>query len=97
MYSKPAQATSSQCANLHCGNILNGPPIKLLIKLAFLDRSSVLKGLRRLDSFTMDGSTEFPQYTDVITNSKLAKYIILVPMRILRLEYFALNNGVFSL
>ena len=45
MYSKPAQATSGYCENLHCGNISIGPPAKLLIKLAILDKSPVLKGL----------------------------------------------------
>ena len=46
MYSKPAQAISGLSANLHCGNILIGPPMKLLLKLAILDRPLVLKGLR---------------------------------------------------
>ena len=55
MYSKPAQTMSGSHANLHYGNILIGPhiTIKLLIVLAILDRSPVIKGLMEISFYVI--------------------------------------------
>ena len=71
VYSKPAQATAGQYANLHCHNILIGSPIKLLRKMAILDRPPVLNGLKCSCTDAIRGTYGYPAHDNACKIMKL--------------------------